>query len=1484
MKIKKNLKFVILFFVAVVFVTEFLFVFVLPFWVNRLFENGSVVSAIKSKTGMTLSYESAKIRTYPDFSLKFSVKKPFLSDAGRGDVLNADYISAKISLLPAVFGNINLRNAVIENLYVKLIRDKDSHLRLGSYRLKPADLRLKRLSGAVLDSKVEFVDEKLKKNTTLCLEDVKIKDYREGKYVFLSMKAYIDADGGRMGLDAAVNTKLPVLKNTARKDFRIKGAVKNFDAAYFKPYAAELLKKDLLTLDGKIEADFDIEKNVRVNAKLENFSFITKKPGESVILSGKTTADFTGGFKQNSLIIDKLAISAPQWQAVISGLIKDITGKNPGFDLKADLPSSDVHCLIAMLPPAPNTNHAVEKLKKYGVWGTITASLNLKGSSKSPLLYGKAELVDLHILKEKPIVAPCSMNLEFTGKQVNLYTKVFADMKKQQYVVIEGFSELKPFGAGEIKIKSTDSVNLKTAHYMLVPIHDIVGFDLGPLPYMSISGYGNIDLLTRGTVFDGEASGGFRFKDTTAMLKGLKTSIENAGGYLDFNGKDMTFVMDKAQIKGCPVTVKGTANLDGKIDFNIHSPAIFTDELVSIVNNSLLLNSKKLYTEKIQKASGKASVDIELKGVVKNFSDLKDVSDLDFSGLAILKNNSVSIENIPEIKAVNGKIKFDNKDVSADIESSIFDSKFILKAYFDNNEKASVEMHSPALKLDEVFSYAMSTVSRRADIPKTGALLNFKASYSGNPYKINPENINAKGYLVPQKRNSNDDVFIKSGEFSLKKNTFRLKNFDTAIFNTSAHADAVIHGVLGANPKVNGNLTLVNFDISNFNKIRNVKMLPAGIKKALLAYENYDGRADVRLSCESNKVSGEIRLLGLKFLQSAYKIPITIDSGNIFINNNKITLKSINANFDNVPIFINAYINGFSGNPEMKGYLTTKVTESFVNKYINEHLSYPVKPKGDITLTAEVSGTPEKYNADIKLRLEKEADIYYMGANLDDTEEEREVNANLSVHKNVIKINSLDYLRFMTSQNDYVYPRRIINVHGGLKYGKDKIFFNNLHILTENNANVKLFNVLFKKSVLKKGMFNCNLVLNGDSEAPVVTGKAGMLELDMPLYTTLIKDVSMQFTPSVVNLSMNGMSYGSDFVLKTVIKNRPSLPVVIDNLKISSKSVELDHILDSLTQVTLSSGIKLDDETESLQDTKKQSDMLSNAIIKNGLITADTMKVRGLPAKNFKAGFKLDKDLILRVENLAFDVAEGAVQGKAKYDFKTGKVSAEIMAKHVDANKIATAVFEAKDQIFGYLNGSMFFTTRGNTEEERLSNVSGTVYFEINDGKMPKLGSVEYLLKASSLFKSGLTGVSINNFIDLIAPVKTGYFNSIKGLLLISRGKAKNVEIFSSGENLSMYIKGTYDIPESFADLNVYGRLTKKADNILGPVGNMSFNSLLNLIPGFKLDRREKTAIIKELNKIPGVEFNDMQYRIFNAKIHGDINSDKYVKYFKWIE
>lgn len=1481
----KIIKYILFFLICAVVLSEVLFLSAVPFALNKMADDGFFTDFVRAKTGLIFSADNAKFHTYPDFSIKAEITCPKLNTKNGKNVMSAANLSGKIYLIPLFSGRVNATDFLLKNYSGLVYRDKNGEFLLGDYKLVKIKKYPKfvKFSGRILNSKLKFTDKKLNKSFILTLDDVNVKKFKNKKYVKLMILAGIESGERISRINLHVDTKLPVVKNTQKKDFCIKGNVENLDISSAGMYAKEFGSKDIKSLNGVFNADFDFCKELSLNARLADFAVALREDKNSVYSKGVISINFLGNIKKENLNIEKLTLQHKDWRIDTFGLLKNINSRSPQPDLSVKIPDADLHSLIDLLPPVENTNHAAEKLKRYGVWGRMTGELSIKGTLKKPLVYGKATLTNLHILKEKPIVAPCSMDLKFRGKDVDIYTKVFADKNKQQFVIIEGYSELKTFGKGEIKIKSTENVDLKTAHYMLVPIHDIVGFDLGPLPYMSIKGKGSIDLITRGTVFDGEAYGRFKFKDTDALLKGLHTRIKKAHGQLDFKGKDMFFSMHKAQIDGCPVTVSGTANLDGNIDFSVNSPAITTNELVSIVNGSELLKSKKQFTQNLKRIEGKSKTDIKLKGVVKTFSGLKDVSDLDFSGDVYLDNNTVHIKNIPVLTNTDGHIHFENKDLRTDISSSILGAKIYLNADLKDNEKAVVKIKADGIKTDELIDFLFNSEKSSSQLPRTNSLLFAEALYRGHPFKINYNNIFLHGFIKPVK--SGDDLFIKSGEFSLKNNTFKLKNFDTAVFDTTAHADMLINKFFSISPEYNGNLTVVNFNIENFNKLRKMKILPRSLQKALLAYENYEGRADIRLHCIKNNVTGEIRLLNLKFLQSAYKIPITIDSGNIFINNNKITLKSINANFDNVPIFINAYINGLSRNSVMKGYFTTKVTEPFVNKYINERLSYPLKPKGDITLTAEIQGRPEKYNVNTKLRLEKDADIYYMGANLDDTDDEREITADLSVKKNDIKINSINYIRYMTSQNDYVYPRKIITMYGNIKPDKNKFLLNNLHIKTENNANVKLFNVLFKKSVLKKGMFNCDLVLNGDAATPKILGKAGMFELDMPLYTTLIKDVDMQFTPSDVNIEMNGMSYDSDFVLKTVITNKPVSPVVVKDLKISSKSLELDKILDSLNQVTLNTGIKLDDETITEEKPeKKQTAVLSNIIIQKGEISADKMQIRGLPAKNYKAVFKLDRDMLLRIEKLNFEIAEGLVRGMAKYDFKTGKISAEIMAKHVDANKIATAIFEAKDQIFGYLNGSMMFSTKGNTEEERINNVSGSVYFEINDGKMPKLGSVEYLLKASSLFKSGITGVSINNFIDLIAPVKTGYFNSIKGLLLINKGKAKNVEIFSSGENLSMYIKGTYDIPESFADLNVYGRLTKKADNILGPVGNMSFNSLLNLIPGFKLDSRDKTALVKELNKIPGVEFNDMHYRIFNARINGNINSDKYVKYFKWIE
>ena len=165
---------------------------------------------------------------------------------------------------------------------------------------------------------------------------------------------------------------------------------------------------------------------------------------------------------------------------------------------------------------------------------------------------------------------------------------------------------------------------------------------------------------------------------------------------------------------------------------------------------------------------------------------------------------------------------------------------------------------------------------------------------------------------------------------------------------------------------------------------------------------------------------------------------------------------------------------------------------------------------------------------------------------------------------------------------------------------------------------------------------------------------------------------------------------------------------------------------------------------------------------------------------------------------------------------------------------------------------------------------------------MPKLGSLEYLLKAGNLLRGGITGLSINSIVDLITPLKTGEFESISGNLHISDGIVQNVNIYSNGKDLNMYLKGSYNISNALADMTVFGTLSNNLTSVFGKVKNASLNSLLNTIPF--MNKNELNPItMAEINKIPNIDTHNI-YRIFTAEIFGDINGSNYVRSFKWIK
>ena len=83
------------------------------------------------------------------------------------------------------------------------------------------------------------------------------------------------------------------------------------------------------------------------------------------------------------------------------------------------------------------------------------------------------------------------------------------------------------------------------------------------------------------------------------------------------------------------------------------------------------------------------------------------------------------------------------------------------------------------------------------------------------------------------------------------------------------------------------------------------------------------------------------------------------------------------------------------------------------------------------------------------------------------------------------------------------------------------------------------------------------------------------------------------------------------------------------------------------------------------------------------------------------------------------------------------------------------------------------------------------------------------------------------------------------------------------------------------ADMLVYGQLSRNVSSILGKVGNVSINTLFNVIPGINLS--ENGQLLNELNKIPAIELNSKCYRKFVVDILGNINGNNYVICFRWV-
>ena len=459
----------------------------------------------------------------------------------------------------------------------------------------------------------------------------------------------------------------------------------------------------------------------------------------------------------------------------------------------------------------------------------------------------------------------------------------------------------------------------------------------------------------------------------------------------------------------------------------------------------------------------------------------------------------------------------------------------------------------------------------------------------------------------------------------------------------------------------------------------------------------------------------------------------------------------------------------------------------------------------------------------------------------------------------------------------------MLNVKACVSNIKSKPFIEYLNIKTNNPIGANIFNAILKKSLVKGGNIICDMQISGYSDNPKILGTATLKNVDIPIYETHIDDVKINFSPKYADIKSQIDYFNSDMNITAKIRNNGFKKIYIDNIDIYSKKTDLNKLLHALNEISYKTPIQLVDTNMKQNINSEQIPVdLKNLIIEKGTIKTDKILYKSLPISNISSKLSF-KNNNFKLEDTKVDIADGKLSGDFGYDMGKALISVKTNTKGVDANKIAIGLLDIKNQIYGKLDGSINITTFGADDLERMKNLNGKLTFSVNNGKMPKLGSLEYLLRAGNLLKSGVSGLTLNNVTGLLLPVQHGDFDTIKGDMNIKNGVIDDMKIYSKGQNLSILITGDYELESSRTNLFILGKLSKNINTILGPVGNASLNSFFNLIPGVHLDELKDTEVIKQINAIPELSLPGDKFRIFRATVDGDIYSESFVSKFEWV-
>lgn len=1446
----------------------FIFLIVYLIWTIALpllfrYNVANIESNIKQKTGYDIRLNNARISNWSIINTKFKTNEFEVLNKDNSKALSIQNPIISIKLLPLIVGKCHIRSIEFSDININLSVDKN--LYLGDYLIKLPESN---------NTKVQL--DRLKvKNYVLSVYDknsnLPMKFEGQNLYYKETYNNFIARGENNVVIDnekSIANFDVKIPKKHYIKGSKVNLDIKNFKLSPLTNLLKTLTNNNFVSANGLINL---YSNNSSFEGSFSNVKLVMKDSAKSIIFPQQFNVLSKFKLYSNDLKIETFEAKGGNIGLFLKGEIDKFTSKAPIFNLEINMPKSDVREIALLLPPLVVPQFNVYRLKMYPFYGYSTADLKIRGKFPEPYLDGDIHISDAYMIKPIPNAEKANINIKCIRKKMNIDVVVPAGDNQTVYVTgdIDDYGDNK----SDLRIRSSKSVDLATAEFVLNPLHEILRFLMGPVPIMDIKGRGNINIRVIGSKKDPHIWGAFNFVNTKASFNDVHyLTLENASGSLSFNDQEAHFVNKTGTVNNQPFFIDGKCTLFGDINFDVKGNNQPLQNMLNVMTKSPMLAPLKTIVPDIQNAKGDVDLYLNLTGKLPDINNIKLNENLIPKGEIKLKNNSLILNKIP-IKKVQGLIKFKCLDVDIDL-SSVFDDFSKIKVSGKIKDSiADVIVESPKMNLREFTKEKFKEFD--------DCYVTFKGYYKGNLQNIEYDKIQCSGHVLKNNKPIRG-IKLLSGNLNIKNGRLRLSNVYGFVKQNPFNIDIDVNNF--KRPRINGHVSAKNFDLRCLNFCKNSNILPQQLRKELNNLNVQSGSADFNAKIKNNKISAITNINNVNGVYTLRKtpkseplyVPLKLIHSELAIKNNRIFINKMNCLVDNMPVLVYGNIANVLNNPKIDIHINSKLVQKTFDKYWNVDNVYPIKVKGDILLGSRISGTLDRINTKLDFKLEENSSIYYMGATVGDIENPITVNTDFDIIKNnIIRLNNFQYSKLISSQNNKQNIFPLLTVKGGITYYNNKFYkFDNLIVKTESPTDARIFNVLFKKPTIKHGQFTSDLKINGKSTSPKILGDMTVNGIDMPFLNTTIKDLSLNFNDRDILVRSKGEVLSNNVICNAVLDNKFSDTYRVRKADINLKHLDVNSLIDDLKQLEL----RTFNENQSVVS---DSNMFSSIILDDLTVHANSVNIKNMHANNLNAKCSLNEKMLLSVDKFSFDMADGKITGNVKLNLLNNLLKLKINANNVNANELLIALFDVHNQIFGKLTGTIDLMSNITNDKTGKETLSGKAIFTVKDGRMPKLGSMEYLLRAGNVFKSGVTGITMNSIIDLVTPLKTGEFSSIDGNIYLSHGIAERIEIHSESKDLNLFIKGKYNLVTEVTDMKVLGQLSRKISTVFGTIGNVSLNSLFNKIPGINLS--ENGQLINELNKIPGIELSNKAYRKFIVEIFGDINNDNNVKSFRWI-